>query len=124
LNDDVPVCPNCNVELTMRKRRWWRKQHWICPVCSRMFLDKELERFNELYDAIPNEVIPKYCPNCSEKLIRITDKGLIWVMPCGESYKKIHLKITTFDVYCGECEWSGDISPDTPEDIIIWREED
>ena len=82
------------------------------------------EKEKELYGNIPDEAIPKFCANCSEKLVRISSKGKVWVAPMGEPFERIHLKITTFDVYCNECEWSGDISPDVPEDIIIWRDED
>lgn len=78
---------------------------------------------SEVFDDIPNEAIPRYCPNCGERFVRVSDKGLIWVMPMGDPYEQIHLKITTFDVYCNECEWSGDIRPDVPEDIIVYRKE-
>jgi hypothetical protein len=76
-----------------------------------------------IYEQIPDEAIPKYCPNCGEKLVRVSKKGLIWIMPMGDSYQKTHLKITTFDTYCDECEWSGNISPDVPEDIIVYSKE-
>ena len=77
----------------------------------------------DFYEQIPDEAIPIYCPNCSNKLVRISDKGSIWVMPMGDPYERIHIKITTFDVYCNECEWSGDIRPDVPEDIIVYTKE-
>jgi len=76
----------------------------------------------ELYDQIPDEVIPKHCPNCGESLIRVSN-GKVWIAPMGEPYERVHFKLTSFDTYCNECEWSGDISPDVPEDIIIRRKE-
>ena len=75
----------------------------------------------ELYDQIPDETIPKYCPNCREPLIRVS-RGKVWIAPMGEPFEKIHFRLTGFDVYCNECEWSGDISPDVLEDIIIRKE--
>ena len=85
---------------------------------------QEIELLHKyLFGKIPEEAIPKYCPNCGERLVRIND-GNVWVAPMGEPYEIFFLKITTFDVYCGECEWSGDISPDVPEDIIIKKSGD
>jgi Zn finger protein HypA/HybF involved in hydrogenase expression len=80
------------------------------------------KEFEEFYVDIPDEAIPKYCPNCASKLVRISD-GKVWVAPMGQPYQVIHLEITTFDVYCDKCEWSGDISPDLPERIIIKQKE-
>jgi len=58
------------------------------------------------------EVLPKYCPNCGEKLERISKNNKIWIMPTGSPLHDGSLKIEDFDCYCNGCEWSGYIGPD------------
>ena len=55
-----------------------------------------------------DECVPKFCPNCGAPLVRVSGTK-IWVMPLGEKKDRVD----TFDVYCNECEWSGNISPDS-----------
>ncbi|MEX0569484.1 MAG: hypothetical protein Q6363_010085, partial [Candidatus Njordarchaeota archaeon] len=51
----------------------------------------------------------KYCPNCGKPL-----KNIKMVLSREEN------KITIiYDVFCHECEWSGDISPDEVHSIDL-----
>ena len=74
-------------------------------------MSDELEKL--LYGDLPDEVIPKFCPNCGAEFVRVSKDGLIWVMPVGEQKDAASkFKVTDFDVYCDNCEWSGYISSD------------
>lgn len=33
-------CPKCDVEMTKRSKTSWRKEHWICPECLGMFIER------------------------------------------------------------------------------------
>jgi predicted nucleic-acid-binding Zn-ribbon protein len=48
------------------------------------------------------KLIPKRCPNCGSANIHVQEMQ--------SPYETSEL----FDVYCRDCEWSGDISPDIP----------
>lgn len=32
-------CPRCDVEMVLRSKIRWRKEHWGCPQCKGMFID-------------------------------------------------------------------------------------
>lgn len=65
------------------------------------------------------ECVPKFCPSCGAKLLRISGTK-IWIMPLGERENRVD----TFDVYCDECEWSGDISPDSLDDYYEMKRQE
>jgi len=46
------------------------------------------------------KVIPKRCPNCGSKSIRV------------QELESPHDLAELYDVFCRDCKWSGDISPD------------
>jgi hypothetical protein len=48
------------------------------------------------------KLIPKYCPNCGSTNIH------------NQELESPHEWEEWYDVYCRDCEWSGDISPDLP----------
>jgi len=48
------------------------------------------------------KVPPKRCPNCGSTNIHVQE--MVSPYDLAELY----------DVYCRDCEWSGDISPDLP----------
>jgi hypothetical protein len=69
----------------------------------------------ELYEGI-EDCIPKCCPGCGKEFVRISD-GKIWVMPYGNPKGKEKFVVTGFDCYCDNCEWSGNVEPDSLMDI-------
>ena len=48
------------------------------------------------------KVIPKRCPNCGSKSIRV------------QELESPHDLAELYDVFCRDCKWSGDVSPDLP----------
>ncbi|MGD0994080.1 MAG: hypothetical protein ABR909_00985 [Candidatus Bathyarchaeia archaeon] len=48
------------------------------------------------------KLTPKHCPNCGSPNIHIQE------MQAQSKASEV------YDIYCRDCEWSGDISPDIP----------
>ena len=78
------------------------------------------EEFDNIMEEI-GEAVPKYCPGCGSVLVNRSGTRF-WIMPYSTAkppYTKKDgvavLPVNGFDVYCNECEWSGDIEPDSLE---------
>lgn len=52
------------------------------------------------------KLAPKHCPKCGSTNLDIQELG------SPHDYEE------WYDVYCRDCEWSGDISPDLPAALV------